>query len=78
MAILNDNSSKQRVAWSSKRNNEQRLRHRPHKVNNANNRYENNVRYYSSVDADIYFGNMFIDEVVSVAWQVQQNAMPIF
>lgn len=78
MAILNDNSSKQRVAWSSKRNNEQRLRHRPHIVNTANNRYENNVRYYSSVDADIYFGNMFIDEVVSVAWQVQQNAMPIF
>lgn len=78
MTIINDNNSKQIVDWSSKRNDEQRLRHRPHVVNNANNRYGTTVRYYSSVDADIYFGNTFIDEVVSISWQVQQNAMPIF
>ena len=78
MAILNDGDSKQRVEWSSKRNNEDRLRHRPHIVNTANNRGSANTRYYSSVDADIYFGDVFIDEVVSVSWQVQQNAMPLF
>lgn len=78
MTIINDNNSKQIVDWSSKRNDEQRLRHRPHVVNNANNRYGTTVRYYSSVDADIYFGNIFIDEVVSIGWQVQQNAMPLF
>lgn len=78
MAILNDNSAKQRYTWSSKRNDEDRLRHRPHVVNTAENRNNKNVRYYSSVDADIYFGNIFIDEVVSIGWQVQQNAMPLF
>ena len=78
MAIKNDNYAKQRVDWSSKRNNEDRLRHRPHIINTANNRGSSTVRYYSSVDADIYFGNTFIDEVVNIAWQVQQNTMPLF
>jgi hypothetical protein len=78
MAIINDNNAKTRKDWSSKRNDEQRLRHRPHVVNTANNRGTSTVRYYSSVDADIYLGNQFLDEVVSIAWQVQQNATPLF
>lgn len=76
--MLNDNNGKQFVHWSSKRNEQDRLRHRPHIINTANNRGNANVRYFSSVDADIYFGDVFIDEVVSIAWQVQQNALPIF
>ena len=76
--ILNDKYAKQQYEWSSKRSNEKRLRHRPHVVNTAENRNNKNVRYYSSVDADIYFGGQFIDEVVSITWQVQQNTMPLF
>lgn len=78
MAIKNDGYSKQRFNWSSRRNSEDRLRHRPHVVNSANNRGSSNVRYFSSVDADIYFGEVFIDEVVSIAWQLQQNTMPLY
>lgn len=37
-----------------------------------------NKRYYSSVDAEIYFGDIYIDEVTSIEWAVQQQAMPIF
>lgn len=49
------------------------LQKRPHITNNANG-----TRYYSSVDAEIYFGNLYIDEVTSIEWAVQQQAMPIF
>lgn len=76
--ILNDYNTKTKVDWSSKRNDNDRLRHRPHVVNTSNSRLGNNVRYYSSVDADIYMGDTFIDEVVSITWQVQQNALPLF
>lgn len=76
--MLNDNSGKDLVNWSSKRNETDRLRHRPHIVNRANTREDKNTRYFSSVDADIYFGDYFIDEVVNIAWSVQQNAMPIY
>ena len=76
--MINDNNGKQFVHWSSKRNENERLRHRPHIINTANNRGNANIRYFSSIDADIYFGDIFIDEVVSIAWQVQENALPIF
>lgn len=76
--MLNDKNAKNIVNWSSKRNNEERLRHRPHVVTSANNRDSLYTRYFSSIDADIYFGDRFIDEVTSISWQLQQNTMPIF
>lgn len=76
--MLNDKSAKNIYNWSSARNSEQRLRHRPHIVTSANNRNNLNTRYFSAVDADLYFGDQFIDEVVSIQWQVQQNVLPIF
>lgn len=76
--INNDNSGKGITNWSTQRNSGERLRHRPHIVNTSNSRGEDYVRYYSSLDADIVFGDVFIDEVVSIVWQVQQQAMPIF
>lgn len=78
MTIKNDGNTRQLVNWSSARNDNERLRHRPHVTNTANNKGSKNVRYYSSIDADIYFGNVFIDEVVNISWQVQQNTMPLF
>lgn len=51
-----------------------KLEERPHVTNNVNG----TKRYYSSVDAEIYFGSIFIDEVTSITWTIQQQAMPIF
>ena len=76
--IANDNSGRGSTAWSTQRNPYERLRHRPHISNTSNSRGEGYVQYYSSLDADILFGGTFIDEVVNISWQVQQNAMPIF
>lgn len=76
--INNDNSGRDTIKWSTQRNNNERLRHRPHIANTSNSRGEGYVQYYSSLDADILFGGIFIDEVVNITWQVQQNAMPIF
>lgn len=37
----------------------------------------NGKRYYSSSDAQIFIGNVFVDEVKHIAWQTSQNVMPI-
>lgn len=61
--------------WNSSRGNSSyKLEDRPHITNTANG----SVRYYSSLDAEIYLGNIFIDEVTNISWSVQQQAMPIF
>jgi hypothetical protein len=44
-------------------------------VPNADNVY---VRYFSGVDAEIYFEDIYIDEAVSISYKVQQNAYPIY
>lgn len=36
------------------------------------------VRYFSSIDAEIYFGDVFIDEMVSIEYKIEQNQLPIF
>lgn len=77
-SISNDNSGRGVTKWSTQRNSSERLRHRPHISNTSNSRGEGYTQYYSSLDADILFGGIFIDEVVNITWQVQQNAMPIF
>lgn len=77
-SILNDDSGRTSIQWSTKRSDKERLRHRPHISNTSNSRGNEYVQYYSSLDADILFGGQFIDEVLNIAWQVQQNAMPIF
>lgn len=35
-------------------------------------------RYFSVLDAEIYFGNQFVEDVAHIDWQVQQNNMPLF
>lgn len=35
-------------------------------------------RYYSSLDAEIYFGETYIDEIVRISWAVEQATMPLF
>lgn len=35
-------------------------------------------RYFSSLDAEIYFGETYIDEIVQITWSVDQATMPLF
>lgn len=35
-------------------------------------------RYYSSLDAEVYFGNEFVEEVLAIDWQINQGQMPLF
>lgn len=37
-----------------------------------------NKRYYSSIDAEIYFGSYFIDEIVHIGYQIEQSTLPLF
>lgn len=39
---------------------------------------EGQRRYFSSLDAEIYFGNYYIDEAVNIMYRVQQNTMPLY
>lgn len=38
----------------------------------------NGKRYYSSIDGELYFGDIFVDEVTDIAWSVQQQTLPIY
>lgn len=35
-------------------------------------------RYYSSIDAEIYFNNEYVEDICDINWSVQQRHMPIF
>lgn len=35
-------------------------------------------RYYSTIDAEIYFGNNYVEDVVALDWTVNQNTTPLF
>lgn len=35
-------------------------------------------RYYSSVDAEIYFGDYYIDEITHISYSIEQNVMPLY
>lgn len=35
-------------------------------------------RYYSVIDAEIYFGNNFVEDVVAINWNINQNTQPLF
>lgn len=36
------------------------------------------ARYYSAVDAEIYFGDIYIDDVCTISYGIQQATQPIF
>ena len=35
-------------------------------------------RYYSSIDAELYFGHEYVEDIADIQWQVQQNHLPIY
>lgn len=48
------------------------------KIPSITNVVNGKKRYYSAIDAELYFGDIFIDEVSNIAWTIQQQALPIF
>lgn len=35
-------------------------------------------RYYSVIDAEIYFGNHFVEDINTINWTINQNVRPLF
>ena len=35
-------------------------------------------RYYSSMDAEIYFGNEYVEDIYDISWNIVQNTEPLF
>lgn len=35
-------------------------------------------RYYSVIDAEVYFGNEYVEDVHDIDWAIQQQVMPLF
>lgn len=45
---------------------------------NIFNNGQGNIKYFSSIDAEIYFEDLYIDDVVSINFSLQQNTLPLF
>lgn len=62
------------LGWSSNRGNSgERLDRIPSITTIANG-----TRYYSSVDAELFFGDIYIGEITDIVWQVSQNTLPLY
>lgn len=60
--------------WKSTRGSStQKLQSLPPITNTANG-----VRYYSSIDAEIYFGDIYVGEVTQIGWSIQQQTIPLY
>lgn len=35
-------------------------------------------RYYSVLDAEVYFGNQYVEDIAQIDWQIQQKMFPLF
>lgn len=35
-------------------------------------------RYYSSIDAELYFGNEYVEDIADIQWSLEQQSLPIF
>lgn len=60
--------------WSNSRPSGQTLLERPNITTVVNG----NKRYFSSLDAEIFVGGCFIDEITSITWSIQQQTMPLY
>lgn len=62
--------------WNDTRGNAETTR--LNNIPNVTNIINGEKRYYSSIDAEIYLGDKFVDEITTIQWSVQQQAMPIY
>lgn len=58
--------------------NRQRLGNKTLFTNIVKNQNNIDVRYFSGIDAEIYFEDVYIDETVQIAFNVQQQALPLY
>ena len=70
--------SKQSLIYRTTSEKSSSLNHKTLYVESVSNGYGGTTRYYSGVDAEIYFGDIFIDDIASFAFSVQQPAQPLF
>lgn len=73
--MITNKPSEKVIAYSS---NKQRLGNKTLFTNLVKNQNNVNVRYFSGIDAEIYFEDVFIDETVQISFNVQQQAMPLY
>ena len=59
-------------------NHQQRLGDKPLTQNYVTKATGRTVRFFSGIDAEIYFEGIYIDEVTDIAFSVEQQAMPLF
>ena len=72
--IINKPSEKYIINYDNK----QRLGNKTLFNNVVPNQNNVNVRYFSSIDAEIYFEDLYIDECVQINFAVQQQALPLY
>jgi hypothetical protein len=75
MKIINSNVpyyNRQAASGETKR-----LSNKPIFSNTVSNTQNSKTKYFSSIDADIYFGDTFIDEVTFIQWELDQQTMPL-
>lgn len=75
MFQFNSQNNKTYNNWYNVRNDEGK---KLEKIPSITNIVDGKKRYYSSIDAELYFGDIFIDEVSNIAWTIQQQSLPIF
>lgn len=73
--MITNKPSEKVIAYSSNR---QRLGNKTLFTNVVKNQNNVGVRYFSGIDAEIYFEDVFIDETVQISFNVQQQAMPLY
>lgn len=52
-----------------------------HRTKTANGIYVDSAyikRYYSVIDAEVYFGNEYVEDIHDINWSVKQNVTPLF
>ena len=63
------------INWYNKRGStNQKLDNIPHVTTIVNG----SKRYYSNLDGELYFGDIFVDEITNIAINIQQQTMPLF
>lgn len=73
--MITNKPSEKVISHSSPR---QRLGNKTLFTNIVKNQNNIDVRYFSGIDAEIYFEDVFIDETVQIAFNVQQQALPLY
>ncbi len=73
--MITNKPSEKVIPYESPR---QRLGNKTLFTNITKNQNNLNVRYFSGIDAEIYFEDIYIDETVQISFTVQQQSLPLY